>query len=107
MEIGHGYVIASVVSCGIYFLIHALTSMAVNGGLVEPPLKLGHQWLIVSHMKQWVWLLMHSLIMVKLCYEKKPWAICKTNLWLTTLLCYWDYLQFWTTLLLWVHFMVF
>ena len=38
-----------------------------NGGLVKPPLKLGHKWLITSHIKQWRWLRIHALTSFKSC----------------------------------------
>ena len=33
-----------------------------NGGLAKPPLKFRHGWVIISHIKQWMWLLIHVLI---------------------------------------------
>ena len=35
-----------------------------NSGLVKPLLKLGHGWVITSHITQWMWLVIHSLILV-------------------------------------------
>ena len=40
-------------------------------------LMLGHGWVITSHTKSWVWLLIHVLILVSLhvCKEKGPWCL--------------------------------
>ena len=35
-----------------------------NGGLNKPPLKLEHGWVITSHLKQWMWLLISGLIWI-------------------------------------------
>ena len=39
----------------------------LNGGLVQPPLKLGRGWVITSHVNQWIWLIVHTIISIKTC----------------------------------------
>ena len=38
-----------------------------NGGLIKPPLKLGHGWVITSHMKQWMLLFVSLLSLARYC----------------------------------------
>ena len=52
-----------------YAITHPFSNF--NSGLAKPPLKLGHEWEITSHMKQWMWLLIHALNSVG---ERDPWA---------------------------------
>ena len=47
-----------------------------NNGLVQLLLKLWYGWVIKSHMKQWLWLLTHTLILFK------PWSWCLNIPWL-------------------------
>ena len=52
----HGWVITSTkIGCNY------LTSTT----FVKPPLKLWHDWVITSHVNQWMWLRMHAIISVK------------------------------------------
>ena len=52
-----------------------------NCGLVTPQLMLGHGWLIISHIKQWVWLLIHAIFWLKQMLSKGALA---TYLWCMT-----------------------
>ena len=44
----------------------------VNDGWVNPPLKLGYEWVITSHIKQWMLLFIHVLMAVKPCLKQDP-----------------------------------
>ena len=52
-----------------------------NGGLSKLPLKLGHGWLIISHVKQCIWLPIHALLAINLLSKKGPtWRPVKKSL---------------------------
>ena len=61
---------ASLAVCLIYFRKKApfYLNAKFNDGLAKPVLELGHICVIISHTKQYVWLLIHVMIPINLCY---------------------------------------
>ena len=52
-----------------------------NGGLFEPPRKLGHGWVITSHIKLWMQLVILALIPVNLCWQTRLWWYRHIDIW--------------------------